>query len=65
MRFKYETFEQRCERIEEWHEWFAWYPIWDKGTIYWLEKVMCVAAAVNVPYHGTTHFWYYKGINNG
>ena len=23
----------------EWHNWFSWYPVWYRGTIFWLETI--------------------------
>lgn len=39
MRWKYETREQREDRLATWHKYFAWYPIGIDGTYHWLEYV--------------------------
>ncbi len=39
MRLKYETYDQARVRLSQWHNWFAWYPIWENGTVYWLETI--------------------------
>lgn len=39
MRFKYETRDERIKRLSKWRRVFAWFPIWDKGTCYWLEFI--------------------------
>lgn len=39
MKFKYETWSSKIERLLLWHKWFAWHPVWDNGTCYWLETV--------------------------
>lgn len=39
MKWKYETWRQKLERLENWHRWFAWHPVWDEECGYWLEYV--------------------------
>lgn len=36
MKWKYETFEQKEQRLGQWHKYFCWLPVSYKGTTYWL-----------------------------
>ena len=36
MKWKYETWAEKDERLQQWHRWFAWHPVWSEGTGYWL-----------------------------
>lgn len=31
MRWTYETWEAKCDRLSQWHDCFAWKPVWYQG----------------------------------
>ena len=39
MRFKYETYQQRNDRLTKWHKHFTWLPTEIQDRIVWLETV--------------------------
>ena len=43
MRFKFESYDEKCKRLDQWVNWFAWYPVFlsdqDKSTLVWFETV--------------------------
>jgi hypothetical protein len=43
MRFEFESYAEKCKRLNQWQNWFAWYPVFlthsDKPTLVWFETV--------------------------
>lgn len=39
MRFRYETYEEKYNRLEKPHRWFTLFPAFYEGHCYWLEYV--------------------------
>jgi hypothetical protein len=39
MRWKTETFREKCQRLEKWRPWFAWRPVVIDGQRVWLEWI--------------------------
>lgn len=43
MRFKFESYNEKCKRLDQWKNWFAWYPVFlsdqDKPVLVWFETV--------------------------
>lgn len=43
MRFEFESYEEKKERLAKWRDWFAWYPVYlddvDRPTLVWLEVI--------------------------
>lgn len=36
MKWRYETYEEKRDRLEKWHRWFAWKIVRVNGVAYWL-----------------------------
>lgn len=39
MRWRTETYEEKCKRLAIWRPWFAWYPVIVDNERVWLEWV--------------------------
>lgn len=61
MRFKFESYDEKCKRLGEWKNWFAWYPVFlndcDKPTLVWFETVQRKKYSAVRP-------WSYRSVPN-
>lgn len=62
MRWKYESNQQKLERVSTWRKWFAWHSVLDNDTIYWLEFVERRSANASI-FSGELYYTYqYRGL---
>jgi hypothetical protein len=63
MKFKYETENERRERLESWTRYFAWLPVdLGNGTVIWLEHYEARRTFKSI-YRGLPPEWEYRTIN--
>jgi hypothetical protein len=43
MQFEFESYDEKCKRLNQWKNWFAWHPVFlndtAKPTIVWFETI--------------------------